>query len=118
MDYFIRYMAVLLDAGPAIKEQIIENYNFLMELYAEMTADAAETRAIGCVTPAQFAEKFPQVASLCEKATPVRTEASTREIFGFLKRMIEDFDIEKLLKAIEMIKQLAAYFDVDLDTEE
>jgi len=108
---FVKYLAVLLDAGPEIKDQIQENYDFLMDIKNRMfSEDQDETSATSVRTSDQWCNGYPAVASICEKAGPPRVASGESRAAGFLTDLINGFTRENLNEAIELVLALKKFF--------
>lgn len=108
--FFVKYLAVLLDAGPEIKEQIQENYDFLMEIKDRMLNEDGQTGTSSVKTNEQWLAEYPCVAAVCENAGPPRVASGESRAAGFFSDLIGNFDIDNLQKAIELILALKEFF--------
>ena len=109
--FFIKYLAVLLDAGPEIKDQIQENYDFLMDIKNRMfNEDQDETTTSSIRTADQWCTGYPAVASICEKAAPPRVASGESRASGFLTDLIDGFSRDNLNEAIELLLALKKFF--------
>jgi len=108
--FFVKYLAVLLDAGPEIKDQIQENYDFLVDIKNRMFAEDGQTGAASVKTNEQWLAEYPCVATTCDKAGPPRVASGESRAAGFLTDLIGGFSPKNLDEAIELILALKKFF--------